>query len=326
VAPDRIVTRPQAGKTRHVGRAPTIVNVGYRSTNYWVVSAGGPRLLVDLGWPGTLRTLRAQLERAGVPIGELRHGFATHYHIDHAGLAEELKGLGMRLWVLESQVAAIPLMKRHVKPRDEYVEITPHGNAVIGFAESRSRLADIGLGGEIVPTPGHSDDSVSLVLDDGSAFTGDLTPDALATPENAGTLAASWQRLRDLGMRAIYPGHGPIRTLREPLPVPDVSRMGYNPANFAHHIGTGPWTAGYQVSYGISFYDATTGRESEPAWWGPKTDPKQLYGGFGLVRIPVDPTGQATSRRVWRRFEGEDAKVIDEIPDNVTTKYQDGTL
>lgn len=27
----------------------TIVNVGYRSTNYWVISAGTSRLLVDLG-------------------------------------------------------------------------------------------------------------------------------------------------------------------------------------------------------------------------------------------------------------------------------------
>ena len=56
----------------------TIVNVGYRSTNYWVVSAGGPRLLVDLGWPGTMGTLRAQLTRMSVPIDELRHGVATH--------------------------------------------------------------------------------------------------------------------------------------------------------------------------------------------------------------------------------------------------------
>jgi len=27
----------------------TVVNVGYRSTNYWVVSAGTSRLLIDLG-------------------------------------------------------------------------------------------------------------------------------------------------------------------------------------------------------------------------------------------------------------------------------------
>lgn len=190
-----------------------IVNVGYRSTNYWVVSAGGPRLLIDLGWPGTLGTLRAQLERMTVPIEELRCGLATHYHMDHAGLAEELKGLGMRLWVLEPQVAAIPLMKVHMKPQDHYTEITAAGNVVFGFAESRTRLGEIGLAGEIVPTPGHSDDSVSLILDDGSAFTGDLTPMMLAEPEHAETLAASWKRLRDLGMTTIYPGHGPVRRL-----------------------------------------------------------------------------------------------------------------
>jgi hypothetical protein len=27
----------------------TIVNVGYRSTNYWVISAGNSRLLLDIG-------------------------------------------------------------------------------------------------------------------------------------------------------------------------------------------------------------------------------------------------------------------------------------
>lgn len=192
----------------------TIVNVGYRSTNYWVVSAGGPRLLVDLGWPGTLGTMRAQLARMSVPIEELRCGLATHYHMDHAGLGEELKSFGLQLWVLESQAAAIPLMKQHMKPQDHYVEITAQGNVAIAFAESRKRLAQIGLAGEIVPTPGHSDDSVSLILDDGSAFTGDLTPLPLAEPAHAEALAASWQRLHDLGMTAVYPGHGPVHHLR----------------------------------------------------------------------------------------------------------------
>ena len=112
-----------------------------------------------------------------------------------------------------------------------------------------------------------------------------------------------------------------------PLPVPRIGRMGYNPANFAYRIGTGPWVPGYAVSYAISFYDATTERESRRSrWWGPRTDPKQLYGGFGLIRIPVDTTGQATARRIWRRFDGGPERKIHEIPDNVTTKYQDDVL
>src|SRR5262245_27581396 len=136
----------------------TILNVGYRSTNYWVVSAGPSRILVDLGWPGTLGAMKAGLDRMGVPIAELRYGLATHYHIDHAGLAQDLKQLGVRLLVLESQVSAIPVMMGHTKPRDVYTDIASAGNVVITFAESRVRLAEIGVEGEIVPTPGHSDD------------------------------------------------------------------------------------------------------------------------------------------------------------------------
>ncbi|MBL8961068.1 MAG: MBL fold metallo-hydrolase, partial [Gemmatimonadetes bacterium] len=77
-------------------RTPTIVNVGYRSTNFWVVSAGTSRLLVDLGWPGMVQPLLANLARMDIPLQEIRYGLATHYHIDHAGAAQDLKQRGMR--------------------------------------------------------------------------------------------------------------------------------------------------------------------------------------------------------------------------------------
>lgn len=191
----------------------TIVNVGYRSTNYWVVSAGESRLLVDLGYPGTLGLMKANLKRMSIPLHEIRYGLATHYHIDHAGLAQELKQLGVPLLVLDRQVAAIPLMRQWTKPQDHYVEITVHDNVTISFEDSRALLARIGLSGEIVHTPGHSDDSVSLLLDDGSVFTGDLTPRPLVSVEDAGVVAASWRRLWEQGARRIHPGHGPVRAM-----------------------------------------------------------------------------------------------------------------
>ena len=107
---------------------PTIVNVGYRSTNYWIISAGTSRLLVDIGWPGTLGTMKANLKKMGVPLEQIRYALATHYHIDHAGLAEELKREGVPLLVIEHQVQAIPKMKSWTKPVDKYVEITMAGN------------------------------------------------------------------------------------------------------------------------------------------------------------------------------------------------------
>jgi ribonuclease/clavin/mitogillin len=191
----------------------TIVNVGYRSTNYWVVSAGSSRLLVDLGWPGTMGRMRAGLKRMDVPIMEIRYGLATHYHIDHAGLAQELKMAGVPLLVLDVQVRAIPLMKNHIKAQDHYMEITMQDNVMIPFAESRPVLEQIGIPGEILHTPGHSDDSVSLLLDDGSAFTGDLTHPAFIGMEDTTVVSASWQLLRERGATRVYPGHGPVRQI-----------------------------------------------------------------------------------------------------------------
>ena len=189
----------------------TIVNVGYRSTNFWVVGVGDSRILVDLGWPGSMGQMQANLKRKDVPIAEIRYGLATHYHIDHAGLAQDLKLAGVPLLVMDVQVDAIPLMKTWIKPQDNYTEIMTHDNVVISCAESRALLAQIGIPGEIVHTPGHSDDSVSLLLDDGSVFTGDLTHPAFVGGEDPAVVAASWERLRERGANRVYPGHGPIR-------------------------------------------------------------------------------------------------------------------
>jgi glyoxylase-like metal-dependent hydrolase (beta-lactamase superfamily II) len=197
----------------------TIVNIGYRSTNYWVISAGTSRLLVDLGWPGSMGQMRASFNRMGIPIQEIRYGLATHYHIDHAGLAQELKQAGVPLLVLDVQLSAIPLMKTWTKPQDQYVEITTHDNVVISFAESRAVLEGIGIPGEILPTPGHSDDSVSLLLDDGSVFTGDLTPPAFIGEEDAAAVSASWRLLRERGATHVYPGHGPVWQMDSTFPI-----------------------------------------------------------------------------------------------------------
>ncbi|HEY3215142.1 MAG TPA: MBL fold metallo-hydrolase [Candidatus Eisenbacteria bacterium] len=195
----------------------TIVNVGYRSANVWVVSAGTSRLLVDLGWPGMVGRLLANLGRQGIPLAEVRYGLATHYHPDHAGAAQDLKNRGMRLILTEEQVEAVPRLKRWTKPKDGYTEITMHDNLVIRCAESRAFLAQFGIAGEIVHTPGHSDDSITLVLDGGRAFVGDLAPEGLATDEVRAAVARSWQTLRDLGVTTIHAGHGPVRHIAAPF-------------------------------------------------------------------------------------------------------------
>jgi glyoxylase-like metal-dependent hydrolase (beta-lactamase superfamily II) len=155
----------------------------------------------------------------GVPLNEIRFALATHYHIDHAGLGQEFKLAGVPLLVPDVQVEAIPIMKTWIKPGDHYLDITMHDNVTIALTESRPLLERIGIPGEIVHTPGHSDDSVSLLLDNGSAFTGDLTPISAAWGDDAAVVLASWRSLRDRGATRVYPGHGPVRPIEaEALP------------------------------------------------------------------------------------------------------------
>lgn len=193
-----------------------IVNVGYDSTNYYVLGQGPKRLLVDVGWPNTLPKLIAAMKRKDVVLAQLGYLLATHYHPDHAGLAQELKAKGVRLVVVDLQVPFIPVLKSHMKPVNQYVDITLDDNTEITCDGSRAFLSKLGIAGEIIHTPGHSDDSVTLILDEGIAFTGDLTSPLMIDDAIAQRVLESWSAIRDRKVHTIHPGHGPSR----PMPPP----------------------------------------------------------------------------------------------------------
>ncbi len=190
-----------------------IVNVGYDSANYYVIEQNRMRILIDVGWPGTLPKLSASLRRKGHALQDLNYLCVTHYHPDHAGLVQELKNQGVKHIVLEQQLSAIPLLKTYMKRDSGYVEIEIEDSFHLSTAESRTWLASTGLSGEIVSTPGHSDDSISLVLDLGIAFTGDLKLPTMVDVDQAETTELSWAKLRGLNVRTVYPGHGPTRPM-----------------------------------------------------------------------------------------------------------------
>jgi glyoxylase-like metal-dependent hydrolase (beta-lactamase superfamily II) len=184
-----------------------IVNVGYDSTNYYMIEARDGKLLVDCGWPGTLPKFMAELKRKGITFDELKYLLVTHFHPDHAGLTQELKNRGIRLIVLECQTEFIPAFAEFFKGKKfPYVPITQNDNLVLKLKDSRTFLAAIGLEGEILHTPGHSDDSITLILDAGFAFTGDLHPSFMDIDD--ATTRASWEKIREHKITRIFPGHG----------------------------------------------------------------------------------------------------------------------
>lgn len=183
-----------------------IVNVGYHSTNYYALDIQGGRLLIDCGWPGSMAQFKAEMKRKGVLPSEIKYILATHFHPDHAGLVEEFKDLGAQLLLMENQRGA--RQPADAKPvGSSFVTVSGHRNVLLKFQDSRAFLASLGLAGEIIPTPGHSDDSVTLILDEGIAFTGDLAPRFALSDEDAVT-KASWDRIYGHKITRILPAHG----------------------------------------------------------------------------------------------------------------------
>jgi glyoxylase-like metal-dependent hydrolase (beta-lactamase superfamily II) len=184
-----------------------VVNVGYASTNYYSIEIKNGKLLVDCGWPGTLPQFIKVLQRKGIALGEIKYLLVTHLHPDHAGLVQELKNQRIEFILPECQAASLGTFGEYFSGKSlPYVEIKQNDNIRLSLEQSRSFLAGLGLRGEILHTPGHSDDSVTLILDEGYAFTGDLHP-AFMSGGDEKTLT-SWDKIHLHKINHILPGHG----------------------------------------------------------------------------------------------------------------------
>lgn len=157
------------------------------SVAFLIVGSAGP-VLVDAGLPGTERCIWAALRRRGRRPQELRGVVLTHAHLDHCGcLPVVLRASGAPL-------AAHPLAAAQMKGRPMPIPPgrTPRGRTMAAFYSLfawRLRMPDLpvdrpladgdtlddwGLAARVLHTPGHSADSVTLLLADGRALVGDL--------------------------------------------------------------------------------------------------------------------------------------------------------
>jgi ribonuclease/clavin/mitogillin len=192
-------------------KGPSPVAVRCRGINSYLVDCLDGKLLIDPGWPHCLHELKSGMKEAGLKLSSVRYTLSTHAHPDHAGGLQMLKRLcGVRLIVHERQLGALEdlnaFFKRKPDPGFEPIVIGAE-DLVVG-TPNRAALASIGIRGEIVETPGHSEDSVTLVTDEGWAFTGDLTRPDMVPDQSAAAVTASWRTILARRASWIYPGHG----------------------------------------------------------------------------------------------------------------------
>ena len=187
----------------------------YDNTNTYLIYGTKGLLLFDTGWAGTFTKLCKALGEKGMKLQDIDYLVISHFHPDHMGLAGELAGQGITVVVLESQKAYVHTSD-HIFERDKSVAYIPldDGNVKhIKFDGSREFLQELGIAGEMIPTPGHSEDSISLVLDSGDVFVGDLYPLYELEAHTEPGVQESWKKILDRKPKRIFYGHAKTAVL-----------------------------------------------------------------------------------------------------------------
>lgn len=187
------------------------VTLKYGRTRCYLLRGSACNVMVDTDLAGTMPALMAALHEHGLSVADAGRLMVTHFHPDHMGLARALQNAGVRLVVWGPQVS-------HAHDADgvyrkwgrcDFHPVDDGAAQVLPLARSRDFLAGCGIAGRVLATPGHSPDSVSVVLDSGDAFVGDLCPSEQAAlfPDPAYEL--SWKTLLEHGAKRVRFAHWP---------------------------------------------------------------------------------------------------------------------
>lgn len=186
-----------------------IIQLKYGNTKCYLLKGTNKNLLIDTDWAGTLPKFFQELGRKKLKVQDIDYLLITHYHPDHMGLATDLMNLGISLVVLDCQTAYIH-QSDYIFQKENNSDFQPINDKHIhklNLVDSRHFLSECGILGTILSSPGHSADSISLVLDSGEAFVGDLYPQEQVPLYNNKVLSNSWKKLISHGATFIYFAH-----------------------------------------------------------------------------------------------------------------------
>lgn len=159
------------------------------------------------------RQMTALADSASLPLSRL---ILTHSHFDHSAGSELLPDIeriaqrGAGAWMLSDHAARYLAQRPAEHPDLEQMRITLPTLEIDGSAELRLGNRSLSL----LPTPGHSPDSMAVLLQpDGILFAGDAVVTCFPPIIQDGSgldCIASLDKILSLDFRYLVPGHGPV--------------------------------------------------------------------------------------------------------------------
>lgn len=208
--------------------------------NCYLIETDTGHVLIDTGLSRRRFVLEKELERAGCERGSLGLIVLSHAHTDHAGNCAYLRErYGSEVAMHRGDLGKAERGDMFWRPKgDQSVTMTiaTSGLSLIGWGkfdpfvpdvlfDDGQDLSEYGFDARVLHLPGHSPGSVGILSAAGDLFCGDLftntrKPDRNSIVDDIKDMDASVEKLRNQGIRTVYPGHGspfPIELLlRDP--------------------------------------------------------------------------------------------------------------
>ena len=214
-----------------------IRNIGNRIMNTWIYPLETGWAMIDTGYENSYVSVVKKLRNFLIQPEEIRYIFLTHAHDDHAGFLDEWMTKHPNTQVITHE-KAIDGLRRGQNRFDggcstlmaflfcqlmallgngdhRYPKLSEeHLAKIITLNEDNRTQIESALNCKILFTPGHTEDSISLLVD-GNLFCGDAAMNGLPSfrkitiwVEDKAAFEKSWNVMLASGAKTIYPAHG----------------------------------------------------------------------------------------------------------------------
>jgi|SRR5690554_3359805 len=213
-----------------------IIRVPMGKSNSYLIKGKGGFILVDAGMPGKSEKVLKALRNFNAKFDDINLIIVTHVHNDHVGSLHDIKKKSNAL-VLIHEKEKNYLRRGYNKFPDGTMVfskiISSFANNLFSsknqfepveadiIVDDDFDLMDYGVNGRVIHTPGHTEGSISIIIENKYCITGDtlfnMLPNSVYPPfaNDEEQLIKSWKKIRKQNCKKYYPGHGREFTLNK---------------------------------------------------------------------------------------------------------------